>query len=81
MIVSESTKEETFYLILWTSSNYTFVVHKNTYYKTGGQVQHVSGTKSNAVSRPWEKGGARPSRPLDKEGGGGGGRGQQKKIL
>ena len=66
MIVSESTKEETFYLILWTSSNYTFVVHKNTYYKTGGQVQDVWGTESNAVSRPLDKGGARPSRPLDK---------------
>ena len=37
-------------MILRTLSNYTFVVHKNyTYYKTGGQVQHVCGTKSNTV--------------------------------
>ena len=32
-------------MILRTSSNYTSAVHKNTYYKTGGQVQHVCGKK------------------------------------
>ena len=41
MIVNESTKDETFYLILQT----LFVVHKNTCYKTSGQVQGIYSTK------------------------------------